>query len=213
MSPPPEAMRLAAVRDGLFARPSMVGVVAPADLSLGALEVGQHVGIAPSLVSSGRPGMKVPRLTTVVGQAVDGGRTAERAPLRDGNTAALRVVGGLARELPGEGRIEQDLDEPCRDMEERMPVLRSGLQHADGGLAILAQPIGQDRARGPCTDDNIVERLVWISIDLRSCCHMPSSNQCVLCRPSAGRLLGERPHPVRGSRWRSTGWRRPRWCR
>ena len=145
------------VRDGQLALAAAQPVVARADLALRALEVRQHFGGGPAPVARCGPLVVVRGQAAVVYKAVDGGGAAQRAPLRKGNAPAFGVGRWLAGELPGERRVEQHLDEACRNVQERVPVGRSRFQHAHGGLAVLAQAIGEDAPRSAGANDDVVE--------------------------------------------------------
>ena len=132
-------------------------IVAGADLALGALEVRQHLGEAPAAVAGCRPSVVVGRQPAVVDQAVDRGRTAKRAPHWNRDAAALGVLARFRGKLPGEGGIEQNLDEAGRNVQERVPVPGPRLQQADRCAFVFREPVGEYRTRRPGAHDHVVE--------------------------------------------------------
>ena len=145
------------VGDGQQAVAAAVVAVDAADAPLRALEVGQDVGVAPAAVAGLRPGVEVGGVAAIVDHAVDGARPAERAALRYEDGAVGGAGAGLRLELPGDARVEQDLDDAARNADHGVGVLRPGLQKADGNGGVFGQAIGEHAARGPGADDHVVE--------------------------------------------------------
>jgi hypothetical protein len=159
-----------AIDEGLHERLAPIGVadreqavaatvfaVHAADAALRALEVGEDVGVAPTGIAGLRPGVEVGGVPAIVDHAVDGTRSPERAALRYIYGAIGGAGAGLRFELPGDARIEQDLDDAARDADHRVRVFRPGFQKADGNGGIVGQAIGQHAARRPRADDHVIE--------------------------------------------------------
>src|SRR6218665_3755716 len=126
-----------------FAAAPAIGIV-PAGAALGALEIRQHLGIAPPGVAEAGPVVVVRRQAAVVNQAVDRAGAAERAPLRHRDAPAVGPCRSFSLKRPGEARVEQHPDEAGRNVQERVPVGRPCFEQADRGLAVGAKPVGQD---------------------------------------------------------------------
>ena len=78
------------VGDRQVALAAVDAVVADADAPLGALEIGQHVDIAPAAIAALRPIVEIRALAAVVDHAVDRTRPAQRAALRGGDARGRR---------------------------------------------------------------------------------------------------------------------------
>src|SRR3954452_22640043 len=87
------------------------------------------------------------------------GRPAARLPGGRENAPPAGPFARLHGVEPVQPRLMEQLDEAGRDMNVRMPVTRAGFEHAHVRAGVLAQPIGEDAARGPRADDHIVKGL------------------------------------------------------
>ncbi len=129
-----------------------------AEPPLHAAEIGKHVGITPAAVAHLRPGIEVHALAAVVDVAVDGARPAERLAARGRDAPAAGPFARLHLVEPVHARIRVGLDEAGRNMDERVPVARARFQHENGGIRVLAQPVGQHAARRSGADNHVVKR-------------------------------------------------------
>ena len=143
--------------DGEIAVAPAIGVLALADAPLQPLEIGQHVRIAPAAVADLRPGVEILALAAVVDVAVDRGGAAERLAARRVDAAAAGPGPRLLLVGPVDALHVKGLDETRRQMDVGMPILRPGLEHADAGAGVFAQPVGQHRARGTRAHDHVIE--------------------------------------------------------
>src|SRR6185436_19297640 len=115
-------------RDPAFA--AAKGVVALADAPFQPLEVGQHVRIAPVAVAALRPAVIVAALTAIVDVPVDRRGAAEGLSTRREDAAAAGPFARLLGIEPVELWHVEQLDEARRDMDVRVPVARTGFEHA-----------------------------------------------------------------------------------
>ena len=63
-------------------------------------------------------------------------------------------------------------------MNPRIAVLTARLQQRHGNVRILGQPVRQNAPRGPCPDDDVIERLV--ALDMGG--HVEVSRELILYR-------------------------------
>ena len=136
-----------------------VGGVAIAEAPLHALEVGEHVGVAPAAIAELRPGVEVHALAAIVDVAVDGAGAAERLAARREDAPPAGPLAGLHAVEPVHARVVVGLDEAGGDMDEGVPVAGAGLEHQHGRRAVLAQPVGEHAAGRTRPDDDVVEGL------------------------------------------------------
>ncbi len=147
------------VGDREVAFAAAVGGVAIAEAALHALEVGEHIGVAPAAIAELRPGIEVHALAAIVDVAVDGAGAAERLAARRGDASAAGPLARLHPVEPVHARVVVGLDETGRNMDEGVPVAGAGLQHQHGRRAVLAQPVGEHAAGRTRPDDDVVEGL------------------------------------------------------
>src|SRR5262249_46750108 len=83
---------------------------------------------------------------------------AERLAARRVDAATAGEGTGLLLVGPVDAPHVEGLDEPRRQMDVGMPVAGAGLEHADRGVSVLAQAVGEHAAGGAGADDHIVER-------------------------------------------------------
>src|SRR5262245_26678675 len=133
------------------------GVVTGADALLAALEIGQHIEIAPSAVAGLRPAVEIHALAAVVDVAVDGARATERLAARHCDGASTDAGAGLGLIEPVDGRVGQRLEETRGDVDVGMPVGRARLEEADAVAPVGGQAVGQDATGRARTDDDVVE--------------------------------------------------------
>ncbi len=145
------------VGDGEGAVAAAVGVVAVADAPLQALEVGQHVGIAPAAVAELSPGIEVARLAAIIDVTVDGAGAAQRLAARGVDAPAGGIGAGLLRIAPVDAGIVEGLDEAGGEVDVGMPVARARFEHAQRRGRILAEAVGKYAARRARPDDHVVE--------------------------------------------------------
>ena len=137
--------------------PRNVGSASADHAPLGAPEVGQHVGIAPAAIAALRPAVEIQPLAAIVDMAVDRARAAQRLAARGGDPPAAGPFAGFGGVEPVHARIDQRVHEAGRNMDEGMPVGRAGLEHADRGLFVFAEAIGEHAACRARAHDHVVE--------------------------------------------------------
>ena len=145
--------------DGEIAVAAAIGVLALADPALHAPEIGQHVRIAPVAIAHLRPGVEILALAAVVDVTVDRGRAAERLAARRIDAAASGPRARLLLVGPVDALHVEGLDETGRQMDVGMPIPRPGLEHADAGRGVFAEPVGEHAAGGARAHDHIVESI------------------------------------------------------
>ena len=145
------------VGDRQVALAAAEGLVGLADAALGPAEIGQHVGVAPAVVAALRPAVEIHALAAIVDMAVDRARTAQGLAARRGDAPAAGPFAGLRGVEPVHPRIDQRVHEAGGNMDERMPVPRPGLEHADADARVLAQAAGEHAAGRSGADDDVVE--------------------------------------------------------
>ena len=99
--------------------------------ALGLLEKRQYVVPAPAAVAKLRPMVEIFGLAADIDQAVDRGGAAEHAAARIGDGAAGGAGIGLGLEVPGQGRVVEQLHEADRDVDQWVPVAPAGLDQQD----------------------------------------------------------------------------------
>ena len=154
-----ERMEPVDVGDGEGAVAAAEGRVrlAIAEPPLHALEVGEHICVAPAAVAELRPGVEVHALAAVVDVAVDGAGAAERLAARGEDAPAAGPLARLHAVEPVHTPVVERLDEAGRQVDVRVPVAGAGLEHEHGCGAVLAQAVGQHAAGRARTDDHVVE--------------------------------------------------------
>ncbi len=120
-------------------------------------EIGQHVRIAPAAIAALGPVVEIHPLPAIVDMAVDRRGAAQRLSPRREDPAPRRALARLHVVAPVDTPVAEGLDEACGDVDERVPVTRTGFQNGDGGAWVLGQPACQDRARRARAHDHIVK--------------------------------------------------------
>src|ERR1700687_4504126 len=129
--------------DGQIAVAPAIGVLALADPPLQPLEIRQHIRIAPAAIAELRPGVEILALAAVVDVTVDRGSAAERLAARRVDAAAPGPRTRLLLVSPVDALHVKGLDEAGRQMDVGMPVAGSGFEHADAGIGVLPQSVGE----------------------------------------------------------------------
>jgi len=152
---------------------------------------------SPAAIAALRPTVEVQPLAAIVDVAVDRARAAQRLAARRRDSPAAAPFAGLGGVEPVHARIDQRVHEAGRDMDEGMPVGRTGLEHADRGLLVLAQPVGEHAACRTGTHDHIVE--IFHPAGLTRPMAAPQSPLCLAARIiDTARHFGRmRPCPTR----------------
>ena len=132
-------------------------VVSVADPAFAPHEIWQDIAIAPAAIAALRPAVVIHLLAAIVDQAVDRARAAEGAALNGPDRPAAGPFRRLGLERPGPGRVVDGFDESGRNMQVRVAVRRSGLEHANLGLAVFRQPPGQHRSGRAGADNHVIE--------------------------------------------------------
>ena len=163
---PRERVHRAAVRDGK--RPAgAVPVVGAAFVVLGALEVGQHLVVAPPGPDQVAPLVVVRAIAADVDHGVDRGAAAKDLAARqvDPPVAAVRLVPG--RVIPVL-RAAVERRERRRDVHEVVRVRAARLDQEDADVRVLSKAVREHAARRPRTDDHVVVHAVSPRLALRA---------------------------------------------
>jgi len=148
-----------AVGDRVRATDAVIGVGA-AIVVLAALPVRQQLVVAPARAPGVAPRVVVPRQAAEVDHPVERRGPAEDAPprLEDATPVEVRLVRG--RVVPIDVGA-QERRPRARDVDQLGRVRRACLEQQHRARGILAQPVRQDAARRPCTnDDEVVHQIV-----------------------------------------------------
>jgi len=148
--------RIAQVRDRqLTARG--VELVRAANLVLGTLEVGQHVGVAPALVAQRSPVVVVGAVAAHIDHRVDGAGPAEGPAAR--LVALPAVQSGLRHRLVGPVEVagRHRTQKSRRDVDQRRAVRRPCLQQAHRSRGVGAEPVGQHATGRTAANDDVIE--------------------------------------------------------
>src|SRR5205085_2665947 len=119
-------------------------------------EIGQAIVPRPAAIAELGPMIVILRLATDVDQPVDRGRAADHTAARidDRSTVGARI--GLRAVLPGQGVVIEHLEEPGRDVNERVPVAPARLDQQDLGGWVLGEPVSQHAAGRARADDDVI---------------------------------------------------------
>src|SRR5207245_2059024 len=142
------------------------GVFGLAEAPLQRLGIGCDVRITPAAVAELCRGVEVVALAAIVDVAIDRGGAAEGLAARRVDAAPAGPRTRLLLVGPVDALHVKGLDEAGRQMDVGMPVARPGLEHADAGRKIFAQPVGEHTAgRARAHDDVIkgVHDIPWLS--------------------------------------------------
>ncbi len=144
-----------------LAADTVIGRVPPPLVVLGLLEVGQDLGVAPSLraVRAG-PVVEVARVAAEVDHAVDRTRSPDHPAARQGHApAAGRRLwrGAVAPAQPG---VPDRRRHRGRNTDLVGAVAAAGFHEADPHRRIGGEPVGEHAAGGPRADDDVVERVL-----------------------------------------------------
>src|SRR5262249_45134063 len=151
-----QLVRLALVGDAERAAGAME-VVGAALLILGLAEIRQHVLPAPADIAELAPSVEILLLAADIDEAVDRAGAAQHLAARLDDAAAVEPGLGLAFIEPVDLRIAEELAVAERDVDPRIAVGAAGLEQEHAVLPPLRQAIGQDAARRPAADDDIIE--------------------------------------------------------
>ena len=132
-----------------------VVLVLAALVVLGALEVGQHLVVAPARGPAGRPAVVVGAVAAEVDHRVDRARSADDLAAREVQAAAPEPRLRLAVEIPVDAGLEQHR-EGRRHGDLRLGVLTAGLEQRDPDVGILAEPRRDHAACRSRADDHVV---------------------------------------------------------
>ena len=123
---------------------------------LGAIEVGQHVGIGPAARALLRPAIVIAAVAARIGHDVDRRRTAEHLAAHRLDPAVVEIGFGLGLIAPIEHRLVVHPSHAKRDRNIGMPVRRPGFEQQHGRAVILGEPVGEHAAGGPRPHDDVV---------------------------------------------------------
>ncbi len=125
---------------------------------LEALEVRQHLGIAPAVVAECPPAIVVLALAANRNQPIDRAGSAERLPARPVDPAVVHSGLRLGVKAPVDAGIEHRLGIADRDVDPRVRVARTGFEQQHGMPAVSREAIGEDATGGASADDDVVRR-------------------------------------------------------
>ncbi|MPM46826.1 hypothetical protein SDC9_93533 [bioreactor metagenome] len=138
-------------------------IIGAALVVLGALEIRQHIGPAPTRIALLGPVVVVLGLAARIDHGVDRAGAAQHLAARLVAPASAQARLRRGGELPvvraglGHGR------QPRRAMDEHAAVRPARLDEADADLWILAQTPRQYRARRACPNHDVVEHVTAVS--------------------------------------------------
>ena len=127
-----------------------------------ALEIGQHVGVAPAFETLLPPQIVVARMAALIAHAVDRGAAAQELAARQRQFLAVELRLGLALIAPIEARIRRRHRPGDRQPQQRMTIGTAGFEQQDGNILVLGQARG-DRATGRAGPDDDVVVSGWRS--------------------------------------------------
>ncbi len=121
-----------------------------------ALEIGQHVLIAPAARAKLFPAVEVFRMAPHIDEPVDGGGAADHLAARRGDAPVVEMRLGLGQIAPVVALHAHRPGQRRRHLDERPDIRPAIFQHHDGVLAVLGQSIGESRTGGAGADDDVV---------------------------------------------------------
>ena len=125
---------------------------------LRALEVRQHIVVAPAVGAAGRPLVEVDAVAADVDHRVDRAAAADHAAARQVEAPVVEPRLLLAEQVPVQAGLERRR-ERGRDVELVGRVGPSGLEHGDAHVRVLAQACREHAAGRPGADDDVVVRV------------------------------------------------------
>ena len=149
-----ERVHRAAVGDGLRSADSVVLALA-ALVVLAALEVRQHLVVAPAVGAVRGPVVVVETVAAKVDHRVDRAAAADHPAARQVQPPAVETRLLVAGQIPVEARLEHDR-EHRRDVDLRRGVRTARLQQEDAHVRVLAQPRREHAAGRARSDDDVV---------------------------------------------------------
>ena len=132
-------------------------------------------------------------LAADVDQPVDRGRAADHPAARVDDSATVGAGVRLGAELPGQRIVVEHLEEPGRNVDQRVPVAPACLDQQDFGDGVVGQPVGQHAAGRAGADNDVI------------CLHASHSPRPMV-RPCAGMLI--RAHSLAHPRPSERAWGR-----
>src|SRR6266403_2071247 len=139
---------------------AMPGVRAAA-LVLRLLEVRQEIVEPPA---RDRPAVEVLALAADIDQAVDRGGAAENFAARREDAPVVQRRLGLRLVRSVEVGAREQLAVAERHVDPEVGVARPGLEKKDAAAAACGEAVGEDAARRPCPDDDVIERIQTVAI-------------------------------------------------
>src|SRR5207245_6282530 len=137
-------------------RPVLAAHVAAVALpALGLAEIGQAIIPRPAAIAELGPVVVILGLAADVYEAVDRGGAADHAAAGVDDRAAVGAGVRLGAELPRQGIVVEHLEEPGRDVDQRVPVAPTRLDQ-QYLRTDLSQPVGQHAAGRARPDDDVI---------------------------------------------------------
>src|SRR5690606_10291096 len=130
--------------------------VAAARVAFAAAEVRQHRGPVPARRALRGPTVVVGGHAAHVAHGVERTRSAEHLAARPPQRAAaqLRLRRGVV--VPVHALLPDQLRQPCRHVDEGVPVARAGFEQQHAHAGVFGQAIGEYAAGGAGADDDVV---------------------------------------------------------
>ena len=125
-------------------------------VALGALEIGEHVGIAPALVAELSPVVEVGPVATDILRAVEHERAADRLAARQEDAAPAQARLRLGIEEPVVAALLEQRRRQHRQIVDRVAAAAAGFEQQDRVPAVGAQALGQHAAGRARTHHNEV---------------------------------------------------------
>ena len=182
-----------AVRHGERSADAVELVRAPL-VVLRALEVGQHLVVAPALGPVCRPAVEVGAVAARVDHRVDRAAATDDLPTRQEQSPAVEAWLRVAEQVPVDARLEQHR-ESDRHGDLRPAVVAACLEQRHLDIGILAEPRSEHAACRSSTDDHVVVQRASLVV------RQPDSTQGPRARSNITRTPPARPrrplqHPV-----------------
>ena len=122
---------------------------------LGALEVRQHLVVAPALGTVCRPAVEVGSVATRVDHCVDRAAATDDLAARQEQSPAVQAGLRIAEQVPVDARLEQHR-ESDRHGDLRPAVVAACLEQRHPDIGIFAEPRSEHAACRSSTDDHVV---------------------------------------------------------
>src|SRR5208282_421576 len=162
--------------------------VAVAFPALRLAEIGQAIIPRPAAVAELPPVVVILGLAADVYEAIDRRGPADHPAAGVDDRAAVGAGVRLGPKLPRQGIVVEHLEEPGRDVDQRVPVAPARLDQQHPRAGVLGQPVGQHATRRAGTDDDVIR--LHLPCSLRA--HAPARCQIDCSRLEFSWVTGSR---------------------